>query len=86
VNTWALGALAPKHTQTFEWKVVPVKSGTHSVHITVGAGLAGQTKATLANGNPPTATFVAHIAPAPPSTHVDPSTGKVAAGQFSAQP
>lgn len=86
VNTWALGPLAPKHTQTFEWKVVPVKSGTHTVHITIGAGLGGRARATLANGNSATATLVAHIAPAPPSTHVDPSTGKVAAGRFSALP
>jgi hypothetical protein len=86
VNTWALGPLAPKHTQTFEWKVVPVKSGTHSVHITIGAGLAGRARATFPNGASPTATLVAHIAPAPPSTHVDPSTGKVAPGRYSALP
>jgi hypothetical protein len=86
VNTWALGPLAPKATQTFEWKVVPVKAGKHTVHIRISAGLAGQAKATLPNGTPLTATFVAQIAPAPPSTHVDPSTGKVVAGRFSAQP
>lgn len=82
VNTWALGPLAPKHTQTFEWKVVPVKSGFHRVHVKISAGLAGQAKTTA----PLTATFGAHIAAAPPATHVDPSTGKVAAGQFPAQP
>jgi hypothetical protein len=82
VNTWALGPLAPKQTRTFEWKVVPVKSGFHRVHVRISAGLGGlaKTKAPL------TATFGAHIAPAPPTTHVDPSTGKVVAGQFSAQP
>jgi hypothetical protein len=86
VNTWALGALAPNHTQTFEWEVIPVKSGSHSVHIRIGAALAGQAKATLPNGTRPTATVSAQIAPAPPATHVDPSTGKVAPGRFPAQP
>jgi hypothetical protein len=86
VNTWALGPLAPKHTQVFEWKVVPVKAGAHRIHIEIAAGLAGQAKATLPNGTPLTATFEAHIAPAPPATHVDPSTGKVVAGKFPAQP
>jgi hypothetical protein len=82
VNTWALGPLAPKHTRTFVWKVVPVKSGFHRVRVKISAGLAGQAKTTA----PLTTTFGAHIAPAPPATHVDPSTGKVAAGQFPAQP
>jgi len=86
VNTWALGPLAPGRTQTFEWKVVPVKVGVHKVHIEVAAGLAGQAKARLASGGRPTAAFEAHIAPAPPPTHVDPSTGRVLAGTYPAQP
>jgi hypothetical protein len=86
VNTWALGPLAPGRTQTFEWKVAPVKVGAHKAHIEIAAGLAGQAKATLASGGRPTAAFEAHVAPAPPSTHVDPSTGKVLAGTYPAQP
>jgi hypothetical protein len=86
VNTWALGPLAPGRTQTFEWKVAPVKVGAHTVHIEIAAGLAGQAKATIASGGRPTAAFAAHIAPAPPATHVDPSTGKVLAGIYPAQP
>jgi hypothetical protein len=80
VNTWALGPLAPGQTQTFEWKVVPVKSGTHAVHLEIAAGLGGKAKATLPDGGPLKSTFVADIAAAPPVTHVDPSTGKVVAG------
>jgi hypothetical protein len=86
VNTWALGALKPNATRTFTWKVVPVKAGSHTVHVAVSAGLAGNAKATLASGGAVTRSFSAQIAGTPPATHVDPSTGKVAPGQFSAQP
>jgi hypothetical protein len=86
VNTWALGALKPNATRTFTWKVVPVKAGSHTVHIAVSAGLAGNAKATLVSGGPVAKTFAAQIAASPPATHVDPSTGKVVPGQFSAQP
>ncbi len=87
VNTWALGPLAPGATQTFEWKVVPVKSGTHEVHYEIAAGLAGRAKAAPPSGGRPLdGVLTADVAPAPPSRHVDPSTGRVVAGQFPAQP
>jgi hypothetical protein len=82
VNTWALGPLKPKQEKVFEWKVVPVKSGYHRIHFKISAGLGGQATTT----SPLAARFGIHIAPAPPSTHVDPSTGKVVAGQFPSQP
>ncbi len=87
VNTWALGALVAGATQTFEWKVVPVKSGTHEVHYEIAAGLAGKAKAAPPSGGKPLdGGLTADIAPAPPSRHVDPSTGRVVAGQFPATP
>jgi hypothetical protein len=86
VNTWALGALAPHHTQVFEWTVIPVKSGIHHVNIEISAGIGGQAKATLPNGTPLRARFRSEIAPAPPSRHVNPSTGRVELGKFPAQP
>lgn len=90
INTWALGPLKSKAVQTFTWKVVPVKAGAHSVHLTVSAGLAGNAKATLAGRSPiggvVTRSFTAQIAPAPPSRHVDPATGRVVPGTFSATP
>ena len=86
VNTWALGALKPNATRTFTWKVVPVKPGAHTVHVAVSAGLAGNAKATLASGGPVGQSFAVQIAASPPATHVDPGTGKVEPGQFSAQP
>jgi len=87
VNTWALGSLAPEHTQKFVWKVVPVKSGKHTVHFEVDAGLGGLAKAAAPSGGKPIAgSFNAQIAPAPPAAHVDPSTGRVTAGLFPGAP
>jgi hypothetical protein len=82
VNTWALGALAPKHTQTFAWHVVPVKAGTYTVTYTVSAGLAGKAKAQLSSGAPVQGHFTVDIAPKPASVHVDPATGRVVPGKF----
>jgi hypothetical protein len=86
VNTWALGPLAPGSTQTFLWQVVPVKAGVHTVHFTVAAGLAGKAKARLASGGQVQGGLTANIAPAPPSRHVDPSSGRIAAGAFPIAP
>ncbi len=86
VNTWALGALAPEETRTFIWRVVPVKAGSYTVHYTVAAGLAGKAKARLAAGGPVQGQFAVDIAPSPGLTHVNPSTGRVEAGQFPATP
>ena len=86
VNTWALGPLAPGHTQTFLWQVMPVKAGLHTVHYTVAAGLAGKARAQLADGVPATGHFTVHIAPQPPPSHVDPETGQIVAGAYPSTP
>jgi len=80
VNTWALGKLAPGASKSFVWRVTPVKTGTHTVHYTVAAGLDGKARAQLAGGGAVTGTFVAQVAPKPPPTHVDPQTGRIVAG------
>ena len=80
VSTWALGPLAPGHVRVFKWRVAPVKAGTHAVSYTVAAGLAGKSKAQLANGRPVRGRLVASIAPVPPRVHVDPQTGRVVEG------
>jgi hypothetical protein len=82
VNTWALGPLAPNGTQTFIWRVVPVKAGVYTVHYTIAAGLAGRAKAQLPSGGPAQGKLTASIAPIPRSTHVDPQTGRVVYGAF----
>jgi len=86
VNTWAFGALAPGATRTLRWNVVPVKSGSYTVHYTIAAGLAGKAKARLAGGGAVRGRFAVDIAPAPKPTHVNPATGRVEAGQFPATP
>jgi hypothetical protein len=86
VNTWALGALAPGATQTFTWRVTPIKAGVHTVHFTVAAGLAGKAKARLSSGAVPTGSFTVSIAPKPPATHVDPDTGQVVPGTYPLTP
>jgi hypothetical protein len=86
VNTWALGPLAPGQTQTFRWRVAPVKAGVHTVHYIVAAGLAGNARGALAAGGPVQGQLTADVAAAPPKTHVDPATGRVVAGTYPAVP
>jgi hypothetical protein len=85
-NTWALGPLAPGHTATFLWRVVPVKAGIYTLHYTVAAGLAGNARALLAHGGPAVGHFTVAIAPRPPATHVDPETGQVVPGAYPVTP
>ncbi|HLM85394.1 MAG TPA: hypothetical protein VK272_04310 [Solirubrobacteraceae bacterium] len=86
VNTWALGALAPGKTRTFVWHVVPVKSGSYTVHYTVAPGLSGKAKGRLTSGEPVKGQFAVNIAPAPKVTHVNPNTGRVEVGQIPSSP
>jgi hypothetical protein len=86
VNTWALGRLAPGHTQTFRWLLVPVKPGPHTVNFAVAAGLAGKAKVRLGPGGPLGGSFTVDVAAAPAATHVDPNTGRVVAGAAPATP
>lgn len=86
VNTWALGRLAPGGTRTFLWRVVPVKSGLHTVHFTVAAGLAGKARAVTVSGKPVQGQFTAYVTQAPPPRHVDPNTGQVVPGRYPLTP
>jgi hypothetical protein len=86
VNTWALGPLAAGQTQTFAWQVVPVKAGRYTVKYSIAAGLAGKAKARLGTGGLVAGHFTVTIAPAPPSTHVDPATGKILSGAYPSVP
>jgi hypothetical protein len=83
-NIWALGRLAPGASKRFVWHLTPVKSGVHSVSYRVYAGLNGKAQAQLAGGGTPGGHFTVAIAGEPPQTHVDPQTGKVTAGAYSA--
>jgi hypothetical protein len=81
-DVWALGPLRPGATRSFVWNVSPVKPGMHRLSYRVYAGLNGKAQAELADGAPPAGSFAVHIADRPPSTHVDPQTGKVVPGPY----
>jgi hypothetical protein len=82
VNTWALGPLARNGTKTFIWHVVPVKAGVWTVHYRLAAALAGGARAQLPAGGPVQGQLTASVAGIPPSTHVDPNTGRVVRGTY----
>jgi hypothetical protein len=79
-NTWALGRVPPGQTKTFEWKVTPVRAGTHRISYRVAAGLDGKAKARLRGGNAPEGTFTVRVSRQPAQARVDPETGEVVRG------
>jgi hypothetical protein len=81
-DIWALGPLAPGATRSFVWHVSPVKPGVQRVSYRVYAGLNGRARAQLVDGAPPAGSFTVNIADRPPPTHVNPATGRVAAGPY----
>ena len=80
------GPLPPGHTRIFAWRVTPVKPGVYTVHYTIAAGLAGNSKARTATGAIPHGHFTVAIAPRPPSKHIDPDTGQLAPGTYPQEP
>jgi hypothetical protein len=80
VHTWALGRLKPGATQTFTWKLTPVKSGRQTVHYAIAAGLDGRAVARLAGGRSAKGSFEVNISPLPRTTHVNGETGALANG------
>jgi hypothetical protein len=86
VSTWALGTLAPESSQTFEWRVVPVKSGKYTVHYTVAGGLAGKARAQKPSGGAVSGALTADVASAPAPRHVNPSSGAVVPGLYPKTP
>jgi hypothetical protein len=85
-NTWALGPLAAGQRARFVWHVTPVKSGRQVVHYAVAPGLDGRAVARAAAGSRSAGRLVAQVAPVPPHMHVNPQTGRIAAGSYPASP
>lgn len=77
VSTWALGALKPGRTRTFEWHVTPVVAGTHTLRWHVAAGLNGKAIARTRDGQDPAGTFKVSVSQKAPAVTVDPKTGDV---------
>jgi hypothetical protein len=76
-NTWALGRVPPGATKTFEWKVTPVRAGTHRISYRVAAGLDGKASARTRGGDPPEGTITVRVQREPSQARVDPDSGEV---------
>jgi hypothetical protein len=70
-NTWALGALAPGQTVTFDWGLTAVRSGSHTVAWEVAAGLNGKARAVLPDGSQPQGTFTVNVSRKPAISYVN---------------
>lgn len=70
-DTWALGALRPGATATFDWGVTAVKPGTHVVQYQIAAGLNGKATAMLAGAGKPIGRFTVTIHTAPAQQYVN---------------
>jgi hypothetical protein len=70
-GTWALGALKPGATATFNWGVTAVRSGTYQIEYRVAAGLNGKAEAVLSDGSRPVGTFKVTIHGAPEQSYVN---------------
>lgn len=75
-NTWALGALKPGDTATFNWGVTAVKSGSYTVQYEVAAGLNGKARAFLSDGNRPRGRIHVSISTKPAQSYVN-GSGKI---------
>lgn len=76
VDTWALGALRPGQSETFEWKVTAVDAGPYRLVYEVSAGLDGKAKAVDAAGETPTGVFAGTISDEPPDARVSDDDGR----------
>ena len=76
-DTWALGTLSPGQSETFEWDVTAIQSGTWDLRYRVSAGLDGRAKARLADGSVPEGSLRVRVVDEPADARVDPDTGEV---------
>ena len=67
---WALGALAPGKTKTWEWDLTAVEPMPYDIRYRVLAGLDPQAKAVLPNGQPPVGRFRGEISTKVPEAKV----------------
>ncbi len=78
-NTWALGALHPGRTVSFDWTLTAVARGHHVVAWEVAAGLNGKARAVLADGSRPHGTFPVQISSKPAQSYVN-NNGQIVQG------
>jgi len=76
-NTSAFGRLGPAQARTIEWRVTPVRAGTHTIRWRVAAGLAGRAQARAPGGGRPEGAFTVRVAQRAGRVSVDGATGAV---------
>jgi hypothetical protein len=69
-DTWALGALKPGQTKTFNWDVTAVEAREFNIRYRVAAGLDGKAKAVNAAGAQPAGRFTGTVTDAAPDAKV----------------
>ena len=79
-DTWALGALAPGRTATFEWTLTAVQPGHYAVAYSVAGDLRGGAHAVLSGGAPAAGEMRVTISSRPQREHVN-SNGQVVYSQ-----
>jgi hypothetical protein len=75
-NTWALGALRPGATATFEWSLTPVAPGRYLIAYEVAGSLDPGSHTALRDGSAARGTFKVTISAAPPKQSVN-SSGQI---------
>jgi hypothetical protein len=69
-DTWALGALKPGQTKTFNWDVTAVEARKFNIRYRVAAGLDGKAKAVNAAGEQPAGRFTGMVSSEAPDAKV----------------
>lgn len=75
-NTWAWGRLKPGDVAKFDWTLVAVIPGNHTIRYQIAAGLNGKAKARLSGGAIPQGTFNVKISNQPQQSYVN-NSGKI---------
>jgi hypothetical protein len=71
-NTWALGAIAPHHTRSFTWSVVPVRAGRYTLRYTLTGSTTGRSPLRLADGGAARGSFTVDVSAKPAQVRVTP--------------
>jgi hypothetical protein len=70
VDTWALGALKPGRSKTFNWDVTAVEAKPYEIRYRVSAGLDGKAMAITSSGGQPAGRFKGVVSDVPPQAKV----------------
>lgn len=76
-DTWAAGALAPGKRASLRWQVTPIVAGTHVLSYSIASSLQGSGRMQRAGGGAPRGALTVRVDGKPPSTRVDPQSGRV---------